>query len=395
MTNAELLAKVWPDVHVEGAALRVHISTLQKVLGSRPSGGRFIANVAGRGYRFIGPLADSGSTPVCLTSAPTSSNGELPRNGSIRVVGRELAVQTLVENLPARRFITITGPGGIGKTTVALAVAMQLASEYRDGVRFIDLTTLPNSGLVLPKVASELQLHGSSFQSESDLAAYLQGRQMLLVLDNCEHLVEAVALLAERVNAAAPCVHILTTSREPLRAVGEWVHRLPPLDLPPPTTFSNAAEVLSAPSVMLFIERAKAANDGFGLAQADLPSVVEICRRVDGIPSGDRTRGPHESTCLASKSLRGCLGRASASSQADAEPHCHGSALCERPSTGVIAFSLKTNGRCCAGSPPFAGASLLTLPGPSSEVEAIQGACWMVWRLSRGKSLILVVRQSE
>ncbi len=283
ISKKELLASVWPDVHVDDAALRVHISGLRKALGPRPGGGQYIVNVAGRGYRLIALLVEK--TDV-LTATFSPARGFIAgvHGAPTRIIGRGFAVQTLADNLPLRRFVTVTGPGGIGKTTVALAVAARLADGYRDGVRFVDLTSLSDPALVLHEVASVLQLMGLSFRSESDLVAAVRDRQMLLVLDNCEHLAEVVARLAEHILAAAPAVHILTTSREPLRAAGEWVHRLPPLGLPPQVTPLNSDEVLNSPSVALFVERSRAANDSLSFAPDDLPSVAGICHRVDGIP---------------------------------------------------------------------------------------------------------------
>jgi predicted ATPase/DNA-binding winged helix-turn-helix (wHTH) protein len=283
ISKSDLLAKVWPELHVDEAALRVHISALRKVLGPTSSGGQYIANVAGRGYKFVGQLVES----LDVLSGAFSPVGDAPvgfRRPEDRVIGREMAIQAIVENLPTRRFITITGPGGMGKTTVAVAAAARISDEYRDGVQFVDLTTVSDGTLILQKVASVLQLQGLSFRSENDLVASMRDRRMLLLLDNCEHLLEPVAFLAERILDGSSAVHILATSREPLRATGEWVHRLPPLGLPPAATVLNTAEVLNSPSVVLFLERVRAANNSFVLADADLRSVVNICRRLDGIP---------------------------------------------------------------------------------------------------------------
>jgi predicted ATPase/DNA-binding winged helix-turn-helix (wHTH) protein len=283
ISKNDLLAKVWPDVHVDEAALRVHISALRKVLGPSPSGAQYIANVAGRGYKFVGQLVESLDVLSGAFSPASEALGGFQRSED-RIIGREMVVQTLVENLPTRRFVTITGPGGMGKTAVALAVAAKISNQYRDGVHFVDLSSLSDASLVLQKVTSALKLQGLSFHSEADLVSSVQDRWMLLILDNCEHLVEPIALLAERFLEAASAVHILTTSREPLRAAGEWVHRLPPLELPPLASALNTAEVLNSPSAVLFLKRVRAANDTFVLADADIESLVDICHRVDGIP---------------------------------------------------------------------------------------------------------------
>jgi DNA-binding winged helix-turn-helix (wHTH) protein len=281
LSKSELLARVWPNVHIDEGALRVHIAALRKALGKNPSGGQYIANDTGRGYRFSGQLVDA-------SDRTDASAGGNPLDGlpapAGQIFGREAITQNLVRGLSQRRLFTITGPGGIGKTTVALAVASQLAATYPDGVRFVDLSSLSDPALVSGKVASALQLQVLTRDPLLDVVASLRNRQMLLVLDNCEHLIEALAVLVEHVLAGAPGVNVLTTSREPLRAFGEWVHRLPPLDLPPNSPALDATGVMNSPAACLFVERARAANDALVLSNADTLSIAEICHRVDGIP---------------------------------------------------------------------------------------------------------------
>ena len=283
VSKEDLVARVWPNLHVDDAALRVHISALRKALSDDPGAARYILNVAGRGYRFIAPLARAPDEEVAIGPARTAGPPGSPAS-SMRIIGRDVTIHALVQSVPQRHFVTITGPGGIGKTTVALAVAEQLANNYCHDVAIVDLTSLADPQLVPSTVASGLQLQVSSRTPVADLVALLQRRQMLLVLDNCEHVIEVAALLGEQILAGAPGVHILTTSREPLRAAGEWVYRLPPLELPPQSSTCKAADVLTSPAVLLFAERARAANDTFVLTDADAPSVAEICRRLDGIP---------------------------------------------------------------------------------------------------------------
>jgi predicted ATPase/DNA-binding winged helix-turn-helix (wHTH) protein len=283
----ELIARAWPNVFVDDSTLRVHIAALRKVLGHGQGGSRYIVNVAGRGYRFTAPVereAPAGPHP------PTAPDGarppaifHLPARLS-RMVGRSDLVVQLAGRMSRRRFLTIVGPGGIGKTTVALALAEQLGGTYRDGARFVDLASLANPQLVANAVAAVFDAQLFSGDPLADLLVHLRERQALLLLDNCEHLVGAVAVLAEAVFANAPAVHILATSREPLRAAGEFVCRLPPLGLPEGSAALSAADALGFPAIYLFVERAIASLDGFILTDADVPVVVEICRRLDGIP---------------------------------------------------------------------------------------------------------------
>ena len=283
VSKEELVARVWPNLHVDDAALRVHISALRKALHDDPAAAQYVVNVAGRGYRFV-----AGITRTAHGAPEGDASGSLAHAGipapSVRMIGRDAAVDDLVRSLQQQRFVTITGPGGMGKTTIALAVADQLADSYRHHVLFVDLTPLADPLLLPLAVASALQLQASSHNSAADLVALLRDRQMLLLFDNCEHLIEAVATLAEGILAGASAVHILATSREPLRAAGEWVHRLQPLGLPAKSAALTAADVMTSPAAQLFIERTRAANDTFMLSDADAPSVADICHRLDGIP---------------------------------------------------------------------------------------------------------------
>ena len=283
VSKEDLVARVWPNLHVDDAALRVHISAVRRVLGDDPAAARYVVNVAGRGYRFAAPITEAPDVPlpVELLDGPPPSG--VPA-ALVRMIGRDATVDDLVRRLRQERLVTITGPGGMGKTRVAMAVAERLADGYRHHALFVDLTALVDPQLLPSAVAAALQQQVLSRNPMADLMASLRERQMLLVFDNCEHLVEAAAMLAERVLAGAPGIHILATSREPLRAMGEWVHRLPPLDLPRRSATATPADVLASAAGLLFIDRARAANDAFVLSDADAPTVADICHRLDGIP---------------------------------------------------------------------------------------------------------------
>jgi len=200
-----------------------------------------------------------------------------------RMIGRSSLVASLSAQLPQRRFLTLVGPGGIGKTTVAIAIAGEVASSYGDGVVFVDLGRISDPRLVPSTLATALGLAIHSEEEIPGLITFLQGKQTLLVLDSCEHVIEVAAQIAEEIYKSAPSVHILTTSREPLRSAGERVHRLPPLETPPESERLTAAEALTFPGVELFVERAAACLDGFELSDLDAPIVADICRRLDGI----------------------------------------------------------------------------------------------------------------
>jgi predicted ATPase/DNA-binding winged helix-turn-helix (wHTH) protein len=289
--NDELIAQVWSNVHVDEGSLRVHVAALRKALGESPGGNRYIVNVPGRGYSFVGPASREqtsapGPAPVADAADETASN--LPV-ALTRVIGRDEIIVTLAAQLRARRFLTILGPGGIGKTTVAVAVAASLTGAYPDGIRLVALGSVADPALVPATVLAAfgqapMEPDAKTCDAMTSLAARLHDKRVLIVLDNCEHVVQAAAALAAALVQAAAGVAILATSREALRAEGEWVHRLPSLAVPPKSAHLTAAEALTFPAVRLFSERAMERLHGFALSDDDVPLAVDICRRLDGIP---------------------------------------------------------------------------------------------------------------
>jgi predicted ATPase/DNA-binding winged helix-turn-helix (wHTH) protein len=285
VSKEELIARVWPNTVVEEASVRVHVAALRRILGDGQAGNRYVATIPGRGYCFVAPISQSEGSHGPSEMPRASPDGpahSLPAPLT-RMVGREGIVEELATQLRRHRLLTLVGPGGIGKTTVAVAVAQMLSHSYEDGVRFVDLVPLADPLLVQSAVASTLGLPVRSENTLPSLLAFLKEKRMLLVLDNCEHVIEPVAAFAAQVLAIAPDVHIFATSREPLSVAGERVKRLSPLTFPA-SAKPTVAEALTSPAVQLFVERAAASIDGFELRTADAPTVVEICRRLDGIP---------------------------------------------------------------------------------------------------------------
>lgn len=278
-----LIAGVWPDSVVEDINLRVHMAALRKALGDGQTGQRYIITVAQRGYSFVAPYSMQAFEQHPAPAAVERSRHNLPVRRT-RLIGRQALVERLVTQLSRQRFITLVGPGGIGKTTVALRVAEQLIGQYRDGIRLLDLAPINDPSMITTHLATLLDLSVHDTEPMGSLVNFLSERQMLLVIDNCEHLVDAVALLCENILRGAPNVHILATSREGLRAEGEFVQRLESLDCPPPSTVLDRAQALSFSALQLFVERAMASHDSFELHDAQLPVLVEICQRLDGIP---------------------------------------------------------------------------------------------------------------
>ena len=275
----ELIAHVWPSAVVEEATLRVHIAALRRHLHEGRAGQRYIVNVTGRGYSFVAPVQSV--QPAGPAPAPPAAPGlPLP---ALRLVGRDQAVATLAAKLRLRRFVTLVGPGGVGKTAVALQAASAVATDI-EGTVFVDLAPVQQPALVPSALASALGLPARQDDPSGELAAHLAGRRLLLLLDSCEHVVDTVAQLTEGLFASATQVHILATSREPLRCSGEWVMRLAPLDLPPADGPLTASEAAAWPAVQLFAERAAAAADSFQLDDANAGRIATICRHLDGMP---------------------------------------------------------------------------------------------------------------
>jgi predicted ATPase/DNA-binding winged helix-turn-helix (wHTH) protein len=284
VTQKELIARVWPDVTVEEANLRVHIANLRKALGDGREDARYILTVPGRGYCFVGPV-----TAVAPRSSPPKEatvSDRLQRLPSklTRMIGRDDVIRVLSAQLMTYRFVSIVGAGGVGKTTVAISVAHALLGGFNGAVFFVDLAALTDAKLVPTTIASALGFMMQAMEPLRSLPAFIGDRKILLVLDNCEHVIDSAAALAERVVGETPHAHVLTTSREALRVESEHVHLLYTLDCPPEDVSLTAAEALNYSAAQLFMERAVASGYDGALNHIDVPIVTTICRRLDGIP---------------------------------------------------------------------------------------------------------------
>jgi predicted ATPase/DNA-binding winged helix-turn-helix (wHTH) protein len=283
ISKRDLLARVWPDVTVEESSLRFHIAALRKALGEGREGARYITTAAGRGYCFVASVArPNDRADADSPLAVGSSYANLPTRLS-RMVGRADDVLKLSAQLTAARFVTIVGVGGVGKTTVAVAVGHHLIEAFAGAALFVDLGMLTDPALVATAVASMLGLSVQSDDPTPNLISFLRERRVLLVLDTCEHLIEAVASMASRIFMAAPQVHILATSREALQVEGEHVYRLDVLAYPPDDRALTAEDAQAFPAVQLFVERALASGARLDLGDAEVAIVVAICRKLDGV----------------------------------------------------------------------------------------------------------------
>ncbi|OPZ00349.1 transcriptional regulator [Bradyrhizobium sacchari] len=279
----DLMARVWPGMAVEEANLRFHIAALRKILGDGKDGARYITTLSGRGYCFVAPIAQT----EIAAKPHLAPRMELPPvklpNRLQRMVGRDDVVAAVSDRLIAARFVTIAGPGGVGKTAVAVAIAHDLLENFSDAAHFVDLAALSDPDLVITSILLMLGLPAEADDPLPALLAHLHDKRMLLILDNCEHVIAAAAPLAAEIFHAAPHVHILATSREALRVASEQVYRLAPLAVPPDDTRLTAAAAQTYSALQLFIERATAGGAQIALNDGNAAIVAGICRKLDGM----------------------------------------------------------------------------------------------------------------
>ena len=287
VSKRELLNIAWPHAFVDEANLRVHIAAIRKALGDGSDGVRYIVNVSGQGYLFslpVSPVAPA-TDPEVVTSAPRALFADTPAAPRRhRLIGREDVVESLTAMLAHRRLVTIVGPAGVGKSAVAQATCEESAALGPDGVFFVELSALRGDAPVTDALASALGVSVNPGDPIGSLVARLGARQIVIGLDNCEHMIEAAADVVEQLLERATGVRFLATSREPLLVADESVFRLAPLAAPPAGEVLSAEAALAYPAVQLFIERALNSSETFKFGDAEAVHVAEICRRLDGLP---------------------------------------------------------------------------------------------------------------
>jgi predicted ATPase/DNA-binding winged helix-turn-helix (wHTH) protein len=282
VAKQELIDHVWSDVTIEDGSIRVHVAAIRKALGDRQFGNRYIANIKGRGYSFVG-------TVVPLAGSKESRRDRFRQQGRltarpIMMIGRETVVGEVSDKLRNDRFVTLLGPGGIGKTTIALAVGRAAAEQFGGNLHFVDLESLTDPRHVAAAVATSLGLALKSKDPGSELVDFVRSQKLLIILDSCEHVIETVALIAEQLYRETEQVYLLTTSRELLKVEGEHCCRVLPLDVPPGGSEQTANAVLRYPAVQLFVRRVAARAGSVVLTDEEAPFVAEMCRKLDGIP---------------------------------------------------------------------------------------------------------------
>jgi non-specific serine/threonine protein kinase len=275
LSKTELQERLWPDTFVVEKNLTNLVSEIREALGDNPAHPRFIRTVHRYGYAF-------------LEAPATDSRGDRRHNLPVQLtnfVGRDREIAELLHLAASARLLTLTGAGGCGKTRLAIELAAKLLDRFPHGVWVVDLAALSDPNLVAQTVAATLGLREGPLKSIDDaLLEYVRNRKMLVVFDNCEHLIAACAQLAERLLRSAAGLHIVTTSREALGVSGEVVWRIPSLSLPDPVASASAEALIRSDAGRLFVERAAAVDPAFTLTAANAATVAEICQRLDGIP---------------------------------------------------------------------------------------------------------------
>src|SRR3984893_8785303 len=283
-----LMKRVWPDRIIEENSLQHQISALRRVFAADRD---LIRTIAGRGYQFTGEIRTVSATPNALatagtpaaTPAPSRPSTNLPEPVS-ELIGRDAELDEILDLSTSHRLVTLTGAGGIGKTRLGFEAARRLLPRFADGVWAIDLARLSDPELVPVTVATALGLElASGMASPLSVANALSSKQIMLVLDNCEHVVDAAARMAESLLRANPAARVIATSREPLRVEGEWVYPVPPLAVPTEGS-PDGEDSLRYGAVRLFVERARAAAPSFSPDARDATAMAGICRRLDGMP---------------------------------------------------------------------------------------------------------------
>ena len=293
VSRDEIRKRLWSeDVFVDvDASIRTAVLKIRQVLGDSGESPRFVETVTGKGYRFIAPVE---VVPSNASAMPTASAAHAPlfdaRRHNLpadltRFVGREKQLADLRRLLSTSRLLSLTGSGGVGKTRLAIRFASDLTNEFAGGVWLVDLASLAAPGLIAQAVATVFGVRESPQRSVCDaLVDYLRDRELLLLLDTCEHLIDGCAELAEALLRAAPALRIVATSREALGVPGETVYRVPSLSVPEPSTSCSPEMLDDFEATALFVERATAIQPDFEVHRDATGPIAAICRRLDGIP---------------------------------------------------------------------------------------------------------------
>ncbi len=280
VSKSDLMRVAWPDTFVHESNLKVTIAALRRALPRDRAELPYIVTVPGRGYRFAAPVRfEPGSGPTATAGGGFDRTPQMP---SV-LVGRADDVAELTKRVSEQGIVTVVGPAGVGKTTVAVTAARQLVASYSDGFCFVDLAAISDPQLVCAAIASSLGSNANFVDLLAGIVESLRDSNKLIILDNCEHVLTSAALVAEHIHFALPQVGIIATSREPLRFRAESVYRLPPLRCPASDMKVDGRQVMTFSAAELFVARARETAD-YRLTDLDAPVIASICRRLDGIP---------------------------------------------------------------------------------------------------------------
>jgi len=294
VSREDIAKRLWsPDVFTDAdAGIRTAILKIRQLLGDSRESPRFVETVPGKGYRFVARIELVPQSPpqaptglwVATEHLPPPRRHNLPADLT-SFVGRRKELLELPAVLTSSRLLSLTGAGGVGKTRLAVRLACGLVNEFPDGVWLVDLAPLSVPDLVPQTIATVLGVREGPQRSARDvLLDTLRDRALLLVLDNCEHLIAACAELVDALLREAPALRILATSREALGVSGEIVYRVPSLSLPEALASVPVDALIDSEATQLFIERASAVDPAFAPTPDNSDSIARICRRLDGIP---------------------------------------------------------------------------------------------------------------
>ena len=279
VSKADLFSHVWPDYIVHDHNLKVNVGNLRRSLAELDPAAEYIATIAGRGYKFVAAV-DNNRPARARHAAPVTSHYTAPPE-VLQLLGRDDAIRQISEQLDQPGYVTIVGPGGAGKTSLAVTVAQHCCSEGK-AIAFVDLSTVTDPRFVVPAIASAL---GISLGLDDPIAGaidLLRSNKLLLIIDNCEHVIAMAATIVERMSAEVPGARILGTSREPLRTRHEQVHFLSGLAYPDQTTELSTTDALRFPAIQLFMSTAHGVEVSEPTVEY-VRSVVSICTRLDGL----------------------------------------------------------------------------------------------------------------
>lgn len=288
VTKDELLDQVWGRRFITEGVIKTLVSELRAALDDDAREPRYIETVPRRGYRFVATAGPAVATRAAAAGPPPAGDerpADLPPEPGTALLGREGVLQQLVDRLAQRRLVTLVGPGGVGKSRLALAAARALQARCAEGVRLLELAAFPpdtDAAQLRAAVAHALRLGAGAGRSAAQLAQETASLPALLVIDNAEHLAAPVAELVDALMQQASPLKLLVTSQEPLHVVGEQLFRLDPLPVPP--AGAPREQVLASPAVQLLADRVAARLSGFELSDALAESAGELCRLLDGLP---------------------------------------------------------------------------------------------------------------